>query len=60
MGVASVVVGGVLNLITQCYTDAGEHLSPGSGIKDAVILQADEAVVITAEEEFDDVLPDGQ
>jgi hypothetical protein len=31
-----------------------------AGIKDAVILQSDEAVVIIAEEEFDDKLPNGK
>ena len=36
----------------------GERLA--SGIKDALVLQQDEAVVVTAEEEFDDKLPDGQ
>ena len=31
-----------------------------SGIKNALLLQSDEAVVVTAQEEFDDILPDGE
>ena len=31
-----------------------------SGIKNALLLQSDEAVVVTAQEEFDDVMPDGE
>ncbi len=30
------------------------------GIKNSIVLQSDEAVVITAEKEFDDVLSDGR
>ncbi len=36
----------------------GERLE--KGIKNKILLQSDEAVVITAEEEFDDTLPDGK
>lgn len=36
----------------------GEHLE--SGIKNVLLLQSDEAIVVTAQEEFDDVLPHGK
>jgi len=31
-----------------------------TGIMNAILLQSDEAVVITAEKEFDDILSDGK
>ena len=37
---------------------SGEQLE--SGIKNVLLLQSDEAIVATAQEEFDDVLPDGE
>ena len=40
-----------------CVCVTGEQLE--YGIKNVLLLQADEAVVVTAQEEFDDVLPDG-
>ena len=30
------------------------------GIQNAIILEADEALLLTAQEEFDDILPDGK
>ena len=36
----------------------GERLE--TGIKNALVLQSDEAVVLTAQEEFVDTLPDGK
>ena len=40
------------------YIDhVGERLE--SGIKNVLLLQSDEAIVVTAQEEFDDTLPDG-
>ena len=43
-------------LLSIYYT--GEDLE--SGIRNALLLQSDEAVVVTAQEEFEDVLPDGK
>ena len=40
---------------THTYTHTGERLE--AGIKNALILQSDEAVVVTAQEEFVDTLP---
>ena len=40
------------------YVLTGEHLE--SGIKNVLLLQADEAVVVTAQEEFDDTLSSGE
>ena len=42
-----------------CLFASGETLE-GSGIKNAIVLQSDEGVVLTAQEEFDDTLPDGE
>ena len=36
----------------------GERLE--SGIKNALLLQSDEAIVVTAQEELDDILPNGE
>ena len=36
----------------------GEELE--KGIQNAIILEADEALLLTAQEEFDDILPDGK
>ena len=40
------------------YIVVGEHLE--SGIKNALLLQSDEAVVVTTQEEFDDTLANGK
>ena len=37
---------------------SGEELE--KGIQNAIILEADEALLLTAQEEFDDILPDGK
>ena len=42
----------------SCLFTVGERLE--SGIKNALVLQSDEAVVLTAQEEFVDTLPDGK
>ena len=45
--------------VTWCLLwSPGEDLE--SGIKNSIVLQLDEAVVVTAQEEFDDTLPDGE
>ena len=40
------------------FWPTGEVLE--AGIKNALLLQSDDAVVVTAQEEFDDTLPDGE
>ena len=41
-----------------CLFAVGERLE--SGIKNSLVLQSDEAVVLTAQEEFVDTLPNGK
>lgn len=41
-----------------CLFAVGERLE--TGIRNSLVLQSDEAVVLTAQEEFVDVLPDGK
>ena len=40
------------------FWSTGEILE--AGIKNALLLQSDEAVVVTTQEEFDDTLPNGE
>ncbi|CAI8049170.1 Major vault protein, partial [Geodia barretti] len=40
------------------FLQPGERLE--SGIKNALLLQSDEAIVVTAQEELDDILPNGK
>ena len=44
--------------VCVCDLHLGEHLE--RGIKNSLILLADEAVVLTAQEEFEDTLPNGK
>ncbi len=46
------------NLPRPLFLSSGERLE--AGIRNVIILQADEAVVLTAQDEFDDILPSGK
>ena len=46
------------SLPTPRHFSIGERLE--KGIKNAILLQADEAVVVTAQEEFNEILPSGE
>ena len=41
-----------------CFLFVGEKFE--RGIQDAIILESDEALLVTAQEEFDDVTEDGK
>ena len=47
-----------LSDVCVCVCVSGEHLE--AGIKNVLLLQSDEAIVVTAQEEFEDTLPDGK
>ena len=47
-----------MEFVLWCVCVSGEILE--AGISSAMVLQSDEAVVVTAQEEFDDILPNGE
>ena len=48
----------VIGKVLYLFFFSGESLE--RGIQNAIILEADEALVLRAQEEFDDILPDGE